>query len=312
MLKDLVKRILPGPLVQELVTLREFVTDFWRYRRSTSERSPSMANRSGERLEAAITVDYHRIEKGLALPAPKRPFGRYVEASLLALMQKCDAHERAKPYFGYARDAVQGLALWNGAGVVDSTICPTGQDSAEFSGIDAATLGSFFATRRSVRHFEHSRVPSTEIVREAVRLARHSPSVCNRQAFRLHIYSDPGDVARVLAQQNGNAGFAHTIPMVGVVTVRRSLFFGPEERNQRWIDGGLFAMSLVWALHGLGLKTCMLNWAMKNGASDLLRTCAGIDADEDVVVLVAIGYAAQGYRVARSERRSVSEIVRFH
>ena len=90
------------------------------------------------------------------------------------------------------------------------------------------------------------------------------------------------------------------------------MFVGPDERNQRWVDGGLFAMTLVWAFHALGLSTCMLNWALPNVSSNRLRELAGIPDGEDIVVLIAIGHAAEGARVARSEKRSVDDLGIFH
>lgn len=128
----------------------------------------------------------------------------------------------------------------------------------------------------------------------------------------MHFYRDRDEIGAILRIQNGATAFAQTVPALGVVTARRAMFVGPDERNQRWVDGGLFAMTLVWAFHALGLSTCMLNWALPNVSSNRLRELAGIPDGEDIVVLIAIGHAAEGARVARSEKRSVDDLGIFH
>ncbi len=113
-----------------------------------------------------------------------------------------------------------------------------------------------------------------------------------------------------LSLQNGNSGFGSAVPTVALVTVDTQLFAGPGERNQGWIDGGLFSMSFVWALHGLGLDSCMLNLSLRNGRSDALRRTLDIPDYELPIMMIAIGYARPGHRVARSPRRPIDEIVR--
>jgi nitroreductase len=52
---------------------------------------------------------------------------------------------------------------------------------------------------------------------------------------------------------------------------------------------------------------------MSNAQSDALRTEAGIPDSEDVICLIAIGYPPeQGFRVARSPRRPVGQVLTTH
>jgi hypothetical protein len=48
-----------------------------------------------------------------------------------------------------------------------------------------------------------------------------------------------------LSYQNGNSGFGHTVPALFVITSDMRIFEKSGERNQGWVDGGLFAMALV-------------------------------------------------------------------
>ncbi|MEJ1194031.1 nitroreductase family protein [Pseudarthrobacter sp. CCNWLW207] len=177
--------------------------------------------------------------------------------------------------------------------------------------MDQDELEEFFTTRRSVRNFDPARSVAKEQLALATTWALNTPSVCNRQAGRVYYFTEQSDVERVLRLQNGNAGFRSSVSAVAVVTVDSRLFTGATERNQRWVDGGLFAMTLVWALHGVGLQTCMLNWSATNKSSQRLRRETGIDGHEDIVVLIAVGHADQGHRVARSERRGLEQVMKF-
>jgi len=101
------------------------------------------------------------------------------------------------------------------------------------------------------------------------------------------------------------------VPGLFVVTWDIRAFETALERNQGWIDGGLFSMTLLLALHGLGLGAVPLNWSRLNAATDELRERAALPEHENVVMLIAAGHPAEGYRVARSTRRPLSQILRI-
>lgn len=311
-LRALVLGIIPPQLHETAVTLRENLLDSWRYLRAAAS-TETLADKyvRATRHEARVTMAYHRVEKGLALPNPRRPFGHTLEPILQELLDyPAAAGWDPASYVSLGSDALAALKHWNNSGEIDSRVSPllTGESNQ----VSLRELSAFFSTRHSVRNFDTARVPKPEEILAAVEIARNTPSVCNRQAFRVHVFQDRDTIGDLLEIQNGAAGFAETVPALGVVTVRRALFVGPFERNQRWVDGGLFAMTLVWALHAVGLSTCMLNWSMPISASDRLRKRGGIPAEEDIVVLIAIGHAAPGARVARSEKRTTDDLARFH
>ena len=288
----------------------EFIEDGRRYLRNCAP-SDGLADDSlrGRQLECQLTKDYHRVEKGLALGAPRATFGADVGRRLAMLIPVGNAFAARQPFVRYAEDASAALSRWNAGGGVDeriSPLAPSPQDST-WTGDEAE---SFLTSRRSIRHFDQHRRPDAELLERAVAMAAHTPSVCNRQAWKIRLFS--GDrVQHILRHQNGNAGFRSEVPWVGVVTVDTRLFAGLSERNQPWIDGGLFSMSLVYALHGLGIQTCMLNLSVTNAHARTVRAAIGADDAEQVIMMIAIGYAASDHRIARSPRRDVREIVEF-
>lgn len=77
----------------------------------------------------------------------------------------------------------------------------------------------------------------------------------------------------MMIYQYRNNGFRHKLGAVLVITTDLREFDIMGERNQAWIDGGLFTMALTFALHAESLGTCMLNWAADKEQDKTLR-CA--------------------------------------
>lgn len=307
----IVKGAVPKWLREMVIVLREALVDAWRYQLVSGAR-PRVRDgvAQDDRHEARLTLEYHRVEKGLSLRSPRRPFGRAVKPRLVELLCETRSDGASPPYVELASDALGALDHWNDGGSVDDAVSPRWEVVDSLPSADE--LASFFASRHSVRDFDTTRLPTRDELVKAVEMARNTPSVCNRQGYRVHIYTDRARIDEILAIQNAAGGFSDTVPAVAVVTARRAMFIGPMERNQRWVDGGLFAMTLVWAFQAVGLGTCMLNWSMGLRTSDRLRAVADISDGEDIVVLLAIGHAAEGARVARSAKRSVDDLAIFH
>jgi nitroreductase len=278
----------------------------FKYSAATDNRS---AVRQGTtQLEAQITKDYHRVEKGLTLPSPKRPFGADVQRRLERDIARYESQADHSPtVVDYGRSALRALDAWNTRGErIDWEQLVKVRST--FAGLRASTAEEFFSSRSSVRNFDPQPVRRS-VVSEAVQLALNAPSVCNRQAWGVWYSLDRGTVDSILRHQNGNAGFRSSVPCVLIVTVDARFFAGAAERNQRWVDGGLFAMSLVWALHALGVASCMLNWSMTNDDTRTLRTALGMPDHLDVITMIAVGYPAETSVVARSPRRGIAAVL---
>ena len=305
-----VKRMIPKGLRMRIREMRkrralqrEFVSDGERYVVAAPLAEGASSSLNALQREAQLTRDYHRIEKGLALDAPKRPFGAAVAERLDALLPAAQAESPDAYYVAAATSARAALTAWNDGGAVDEIVAPEAPDGSR--GCDDPEV--FFTSRHSVRNFQQGSVDPA-IVAEAVRLATFSPSVCNRQPWKIRVF-EGADVPRILKYQNGNRGFRENVPMLAVVSVELAHFSGPGERNQAWIEGGIFSSSLVWAMHGLGLDSCMLNLSITNSAADALREAAGIPASEVPIMMIAFGRGAEGHRVARSPRRELDAVL---
>lgn len=165
----------------------------------------------------------------------------------------------------------------------------------------------FFMSRHSVRDFQ-SRPVSREAITRALKLAMKSPSVCSRQAWHVYHIERPDLINKALSFQNGNRGFGHQIPCLLILTADLSAFDTAAERYQHWIDGGMFSMTLVLALHSLGLASCCLNWS-KGPLDDIrLRKALKIGSSHTVLMMLAVGYANHSIKVCCSARRPPEEV----
>ncbi len=159
-----------------------------------------------------------------------------------------------------------------------------------------------------MRQFSPEPVPA-EAVTSAVRLAQRTPSVCNRQAWRVHVYSSPADRERVLRTQDGNAGFGHQAAHVLLVTADARAYVTSGERHQAYVDGGMFAMSLVYALQSEGIASCCLNLCNYFFQDMAVHRACRVPPSELPVMMIAIGYPPSEFQVAASPRLHVDEVL---
>lgn len=162
----------------------------------------------------------------------------------------------------------------------------------------------FFLSRFSVRDFDCKKVLNEDIIK-AIELALNTPSVCNRQASFVYCIYTREEIDRALSLQNGNRGFGHEVQCLLILCANLSAFDTAGERYQQWIDGGMFSMSVVWALHSLGLGSCCLNWS-KGPVDDMrLRALVPINDEHTVLMMLAVGFPRENLKVCYSARKPV-------
>lgn len=279
----------------------EFAIDGRRYLKYSSPEDKIRATLPKVNLNGLAIKEIHKVEKGLALKQPKRPFGLQVARKLGVLM---NLNVLDQVWQNEAHQARNALDLWNSDGEADQLLSPPTSERLPF---DRAEFHRLFESRRSVRQFDEDREVPHELLFNAARLAGLSPSVCNRQAWKVFYATTAQSKSMLRANQNGNLGFGE-IPVIALVVVDIRYFEGAGERNQGWIDGGIFSMSLCLALHGLGLATCMLNLSLPNSVFETIRSQMNLGPWDLPIMMVAVGYAPKEYRVARSTRKPISEI----
>ena len=143
-----------------------------------------------------------------------------------------------------------------------------------------------------------------------MRIAQKSPSVCNRQSSKVYIIDNEELKGKILKMQNGNRGFGHLANKIIIVTSNLKAFNGIGERNQSYIDGGMFGMSLLYALHYKGLGTCAVNWAVNSNQDKKIRKELNINLSENILFMVLVGHIPNMFNVAKSTRKNMSDILK--
>lgn len=116
-------------------------------------------------------------------------------------------------------------------------------------------------------------------------------------------------VRDLAALQNGNRGFGSLAPRLLIVSGEMQSFFGSSERNQIFIDGGLFSMSLLFGLHAMGLGACPLNWSVSFRQDRKLRRKFRIPESEAVIMIISLGYLPETLSVPKSVRYPLSGVM---
>jgi len=277
----------------------------------------------------------HVLEKGLSMPEGRPRFGAAMVSALHQLMQEYETKGGSccDPHFQSSLEALEGYLNRHDELKVDvaDILTPAIREdmkrwrtgcTVEHLGVLHFTRDSFFSdaqapfpefndSRRSCRHFDPSILVERPPIVEAVRMALRSPSACNRQPARVYAVTDKSAVERCMELHNGSRGFSHLIPALLIVSARMDVFTGPGERYESYIDGGLFSMSLMYALHHQRLGCVPLNWSVAPAQDRRLKALVGIPDSENVIMLLAIGYPAEKFSIPQSSRRHLNEVLEF-
>ena len=165
-------------------------------------------------------------------------------------------------------------------------------------------------SRRSVREFTSAPV-RLEDIRQAVHIASQAPSVCNRQGPRAHYFSDQQQIRALVDLQKGFGGYEKP-PGLLLVTCDLTAFIHAKERNQAFVDGGLFLMGLLLGLEQVGLGACPLNTTMDADRENDIRKVLKISEYEVLISFVAVGHYEPSVLVPRSIRYPVDNLLYVH
>ena len=280
------------------------------------------------RLTAHLTMDYHRLEKGMALPNTRIGFGKDVIKRLLSnlaqyterfgqdeltrivhgVLRQYQTRQAALGFANPALDAaLDQMRQTHADPAVSCGVTPL--PLADLFAVDEAAGQQFLESRHSVRQYTGELVSDAQIARIA-EIAQRAPSVCNRQCGRLYVANTRERIAEVLSYQNGNGGFGDRLGAVFIVTADLRSFVSLGERHQGYVDGGIFAMQTLLAIHSLHLGGCMLNWSMTHHDDERLRAAFGIPAHEVVITMIGFGHCVAAPEIAVSPRIALSEVLK--
>lgn len=285
-----------------------------------------------QKAEAKIILDYHSIEKGLLHKNIRLGFGKekvirlqkylsdkklqqFIHLSQIEIGYKvmCEYYELHKEHHFDISEYFPEQTYLEYKNYLGSKYDNAFKGYYDFTATDyfnscTASFEQFSHSRKSVRNF--SPVPvSDELVEKAVQLASNAPSVCNRQPSRVYYVKNKKKIDQILELQAGLEGYSQDINQLLVVTADVNYFYLVGERYQHYIDGGLFLMNLLYALHYYKIAACPANWAKETSDEKKIKKIIPIKKSEKVLCIVAIGNPTETFRTTLSKRRDVSEIL---
>lgn len=311
--------------LDKFVMIYEFFCDYRNYSR-WNYNNPRVITRSAQ--ESKILRQTHMIEKGMSLSSPRKGFGQQkiqILFEMLDLYLKrgypsdgmpfqdalCVLNEYVKMQkeLGYENPQMEKklkeydvLRIKN----LQAGICKDTKENM-LANINKP-FPEFFKSRHSIRQFDNKPV-DIEDVKNAVKIAQRAPTACNRQASKVYMYEDEStnkELGKLIA---GNTGFDDEVKNYLVVTADVSAFYDSFERNQMYVEAGLFSMALVEALHYNGIGSCILqNGEFHKKNLEFKKICKNIPENERIVLFIAIGYYKESFSYALSLRKNINDI----
>lgn len=328
MIKKFLKKVMPLTVLNLIVSFMSDLSLFLQYLydyRIYRKHNGAKLKMNLTQIEGKIIAHYHVLEKGISHPAPKNCFSVPVAENLVKLINLYDsktttrsrqvnvAVEVLKQYQVFSTnknclpkelvDQIEKLKVASdfNPGFISYT-------KENFFKNNSAAFDEFALSRFSVRDFTEENV-EIDVLQAAIKVAQKTPSVCNRQTSKVHILTNKKDIERHLSLQTGNRGFGHKINKLLIITSDIHFFEGPKERNQAFTDGGMFAMSLLYALHHKKIGAVPLNWAYNRCQDKALHDLGIVSQNEKVILFVGVGYVPDSLKVAVSVRRNLDEVV---
>lgn len=278
-----------------------------------------------------IIAHYHVLEKGLTMPEPRLGFGKNIAESLLKHLNLYinNKYDIENNQFQVAIDVFNKYTLFNKelsdfkdiTTQVDAIYKTYKTDSFAVGGEIEISKKKYLEnaqsnfkdlalSRSSIRNFEDIEV-DVETIKQAVSIALKTPSVCNRQAWSTLTILNKELIEKVFKIQNGNRGFGHLIKCLMVVKMEMRAFYGSEERNQAFIDSGMYGMSLVYALQYMQLGSVVLNWATHHTQNKEIQNLLGLGDSETITMIIGVGHLKDSFKVPVSYRKSDEELNKF-
>lgn len=328
-IKSAIKILMPSFLLNwvKIIRYKKLCKTCYKYDAARFTQYSNALNKwdNPEKLIGQIIAEYHVIEKGLAMSDMRLGFGQEI---LNELISHCNLYalkfDKINKQFIYALrviaeykyeheqgnyklenallQAINNL-LSNHEGVVPSEqIAMTKEDYFKFT---QSSFYDFSNSRHSLRNFS-GKIEIANI-EKAVILAQNTPTSCNRQPQRVYIVQDKNHIDQILKIQTGNRGFGYLADKLIIITAELGGYLSLNERNDVYVNGGIYAMNLLYALHYYHIGACALNWCAMPEQDLELRNICKIQPSETVILIIACGGVPDKFKLVTSHRNNTSD-----
>lgn len=283
------------------------------------------------KMQYTLLRENHVLEKGLSMRDPRKGFGQEKVAALITRLENyCERYGNTdiafmqyplstiKTYIKYTKENGTDIpeierrfdALCQLCGNISIEVRAGVRTMTREELLSACDNGfeSLLHSRHSIRYFAPDYVDDETIIK-ALQMAQRTPSACNRQAWKTHVYRGE-ESKRLMYWQEGCRGCEEEFKQSILVTADLKAFLW-HEPHQAYIDGALYAMNLINALHSLGLGciplSCGFQWEKLRYLDGF-----GIPENEVPIVIVAFGNVNDEFKVAESTRKDITQTNTFH
>jgi nitroreductase len=282
-------------------------------------------------VEAQIIYHYHSLEKGLSNINFREGFGKSAYTKLMdalrvfgqlgydknsfafqsgisTLQAYIKKHEKTDIDTTFMQDFINSLGDF-------SQIKPLGGvfnfNKEEVLKASKKDFKSVALSRFSVRDYSEEPVDES-LINQALEIAKKTPSVCNRQPWHTHIIRNKDLIDKVITLQGGLRGQGHNMDTLILVTANNLYFTDYIERNQGFSDAGMYAMSLMYALHYMGLATCPLNADFHIDVDKKMRQLLNIQSYENLVMFISVGHYDKTFKSPKSPRDDIKSRTTYY
>lgn len=284
--------------------------------------------RDKRKMKTDLQIRVHAIEKGMSMGNIKKGFGNKKACGIIDDIRKymsvfndkqfvVESCSVLNQYIKYKEEIGQEIADVKAnlnELIKELDIQPLEQGGIirlKYNDIKKRAEGSILdviASRYAVRDFGNDPIDMS-LLREALHVVEKSPSACNRQSWRIHVYTGEKAI-KLFTLQGGCNGFI-TDMQVAILICGDLTSYYIDELNLPYVDGGLYAMNLMLVLHYYGLASIPLT--MGRRVSRLKKIKKGIEIPENEVpiLLIGVGSYKDEFKAAVSYRYPYTQYTKF-
>lgn len=259
-----------------------------------------------DQILAKVLLNIHQLEKGLSITDSARIFGEAkalnIVKSLKSFKKKYGTHlivslatnvlkdYLSNPYSTKNENARSAISNFIDANKECLGEYKTGtKNVSEPIQFKEDRIKDFFFSRNSVREFSVDPITDDEI-KKVMKFASCTPTACNRQTSRVHVYRDKETMAKLIENQLGNQNWCDNATAIFVITTNVSYFNSSYEHVQAFVDGGLYAMNFDWGLHLYHIASCYKMYVRLPEIDREFHKLSGIPDNEFPIVLILAGH----------------------
>lgn len=328
------KKILPDNVFDFLKKIKEKfrVRSFYKKDGSRYIKSSYMLSKVStvENLRGEITFFYHSLEKGLSNENLRLNFGKRAYTKLFNAMDKFISlgYDTLDSRFQQAISVIEHyIVVHEENGVKPEHIIlkyneykkyrvknnfvggATHYYKTELPDFEKISFNDLLKNRHSIRDYGEDEVPHDKI-NKAISLSMKAPSACNRHPWKVYHITNKEILNQIYQMQGGLTTNGKNLRGMLLVTANNSYFNGSHERNQTFIDGGMFAVTLLYALTAQQIATCPLHADFRYEKEQKVKSILSISDAEDLICFIAYGSYPEEGKYANSPRDEYSDIVK--